>query len=102
MASSSIRPVLDQKAGNLAKVLEITRHDFGAMGQCDAGDQEIAPADFFQLPVLAQPIELGRGCGIDGDDSESRQIAIALNEPCLRLLQLVSVRCLGDKRKTPQ
>src|SRR5262249_22938980 len=51
--SALIRPVLDLQPGNLLEVLEVSRDQRRPMGQRDADDQQVAPADLLEVLVLS-------------------------------------------------
>src|SRR5258708_2153373 len=65
---ASIRPVLDPQARHLAEILQVAADKCAPVGQGDGGYQEVGPADLLELLVFSQPVELGCGPCINGQD----------------------------------
>jgi hypothetical protein len=47
-------------------VAPVARDERRPLGQRNARDQQVGPANLPELPVGAQPVELGSGSGVNG------------------------------------
>src|SRR5437868_6172957 len=65
-----VDPVFDLQPWNFAKMPQISSHDRCILSQADACDQQVTPANFFDLFVFAQLVELGGGAAIHENDRQ--------------------------------
>src|SRR5262249_6553572 len=94
-------PVLNLQTGDLAKVFQVTRNQRGTVGQGDGSDQHISSANFFQLLILSQAVELGSNIGVNGKNlGNSCHGSFSLVESLLTALQLGFVGSLEQGRET--
>lgn len=89
-----VGPVFDLQTWHLAEVPQMARHRRRSMRQGDTGDQEVGSADLLEFFVLAQPVNLGSGSCINGDDRQATNVLFVLFEPTLRPQSLNSIGCL--------
>jgi hypothetical protein len=101
MSASSICPVLDLKAGNLAEMLGVACRQFCSLCESNAGNQQIAATDVLELFVLPKLVKFSGSRRADGDDSQRGNLPVARDQLAVRALKFVTVRRLHDRSKSP-
>src|SRR4051812_11820530 len=97
----SVCPVLDRQAGHLAEVFQVAGNQRGMVRQRDGGNQQVRPADLFELLVRTEAVELG-GRSIVNEQNlwNPGQGLLRLLKELLSALQFPSRGRLGQESKT--
>ncbi len=70
---------------------QVSSDESRSLREGDAGDQKVGSTDLFQVFDLSEPVELGGGLGVEGNDHQSLELALGLIKPRLALLELDAI-----------
>ena len=80
---------------------QVSSDESRSLRKGDAGDQKVGSADPFQVLDLSEPVELGGGLGVEGNDDQSLELSLGLIQPRLGLVELGAIIGLEQVGETP-
>lgn len=76
---------------------QVARHESRRVREGNGRDQQVGAANSLQLLMVPQPVELGSGSGIDGQDGNLTEQLLAADQPGEGPKQLAAIRGLQDE-----